>query len=70
MVEDIVIEITQKIENYKNIKKENWGEVYEKFLNSYNLNDKERNIVLIKVVNKITRDGYSIEDSPFRLVKF
>lgn len=71
MIEELVLEITQKIENYKNTKKETWGEVYENVFNEYkHLTSNEKDIILVKVVNKITRDGYSIEDHPFRLIKF
>lgn len=70
MDENLIIDIAKDIENYKNKNKENWGEVYEKFLNAHNVAEENKDSVLMNVVSRITLDGFSIEDQPFKLTRF
>ena len=70
-INEIVKSVTDNIESFNNKENKTWGEILEKELGKLKkLNSSEKNIVLIRVVKEITRHGYSIEDNPFRLIKF
>ena len=66
----IAKEITDRIELFKNKENISWKEVYEKELdNQHDLNEGDRNLLLIRIVREISKRGYTIEDNPFKLTK-
>lgn len=67
----IAKEITNKLEKFQNKEKLTWKDVFDKELNNVkNLKDKDKDVVLIRIVKEISKRGYTIEDNPFRLKKY
>lgn len=67
----IIKQITKNIEKYKNKENKTWGEVYHSEIDKLTeLTKKEKEYILMKVVKEISYHGYSIEDNPFKLIKF
>ena len=66
-----VNKITEELIVYKNERKLSWMGTYKDVLKKLNMEDrKDDTRLLTNVVTKITRLGYDIMDSPFKLDKF
>ena len=69
-IDKIAKELADNIEKFNNKNKLTWKDVYEKELNSVKgINDKNKDLVLIRIVREISKRGYIIEDNPFKLIK-
>jgi len=69
-IDMIAKELADKIVKFKNKEKLNWKNVFEYHLDSINgLNQKNRDLVLIRIVREISKRGYIIKDNPFKLVR-
>lgn len=63
--------IVNKLEKFKNKEKLTWKNVFDKELNNVkDLKDKDKDLVLIRIVKEISKRGYIIEDNPFKLKKY
>lgn len=69
--EDTVNNVTKEIINYKNKDNLSWLQVYSKILIKLNL-DKElnNNMLKIRVIREISKQGYDIITDPFNLEKY
>lgn len=63
-------EITDELIEFRNEENLNWNEVYTRVLDSVGgLTPRNRDVLLIRIVDEISRRGYLIEDFPFRITR-
>jgi len=69
-IDELVSEITNRIENFKNYENITWHEVINREFNRIkDINDDNKSLILVRVVKEISRRGYLINDFPFKLTK-
>lgn len=69
--EDAVNNVTKEIINYKNKDNLSWLQVYSKILIKLNLNKElNNNMLKIRVIREISKQGYDIVTNPFNLEKY
>ena len=63
--------IANNIINNTNEENLSWNDVYKKEINKLdNKENLDKTLLLMNIVKEISRQGYSIEDNPFRLTKY
>lgn len=63
--------IANNIINNTNEKKLSWNDIYKNEINKLdNKENLDKTLLLMNIVKEISKQGYSIEDNPFRLIKY